>query len=129
MATETTPTTAPATTRREAPERTARTIAPRVDIYETEMAYVVLADMPGVTPDGLDVVAERDSLVIRGHVEPPAQKPDYQEFELGDYYRAFTLTEDLDTDRVTATLRDGVLRVEIPKSPRVLPKKIPVRTE
>jgi HSP20 family protein len=119
----------PATPRREALERTARTIAPRVDIYETETAYVVLADMPGVTADGLEVVAERDSLIVRGRVEPPPTPPDYQEFELGDYYRAFTLTEDLETDRVTAALRDGVLRVEIPKSPRVLPKKIPVRTE
>jgi len=124
-------TTAPTQTpeRREAPERAVRTIAPRVDIYETEKSYVLLADMPGVTPDGLDVVAERDELVVRGRVERPTTTPDYQEFELADYYRAFSLTEDLDADNTTATLRDGVLRVEIPKSPRTQPKKIPVRTE
>jgi HSP20 family molecular chaperone IbpA len=128
MATVTTaPTQAPE--RREAPERAVRTMAPRVDIYETEKSYVLLADMPGVTPDGLDVVAERDELVVRGRVERPTTTPDYQEFELADYYRAFSLTEDLDADTTTATLRDGVLRVEIPKSPRMQPKKIPVRTE
>jgi HSP20 family molecular chaperone IbpA len=128
MATVTTaPTQAPE--RREAPERAVRTMAPCVDIYETEKSYVLLADMPGVTPDGLDVVAERDELVVRGRVERPTTTPDYQEFELADYYRAFSLTEDLDADNTTATLRDGVLRVEIPKSPRTQPKKIPVRTE
>ena len=52
-----------------------------------------------------------------------------REFELADYHRRFILTEDLDAERITAVLRDGVLRVEIPKSPRVQPKKIPVRTE
>ena len=79
--------------------------------------------------EGLEVIAERNTLVIHGRVEPPATRPDYREFELGDYRRAFTLGEDLDTSGVTATLRDGVLRIEIPKSPDAQPKKIPVRTE
>jgi HSP20 family molecular chaperone IbpA len=104
-------------------------MAPRVDIYETDTNYVVLADMPGVTPEGLEVIAERDSLILRGRVEQPSTTPDYQEFELVDYHRAFMLTEDLDTNGVTATLRDGVLTVDVPKSPQVQPKKIPVRTE
>jgi HSP20 family protein len=111
------------------PERAARTISPRVDIYETDKAFVLLADMPGVGAGGLDVVTEGDELIIHGRVERPASPPDYQEFELGDYHRAFALTEDLDTNGISATLRDGVLRVEIPKSPGVQPKKIPVRTE
>jgi len=129
MATMTTTNQAAASTRQERPERAASTISPPVDIYETEKTYVLLADMPGVMPSGLEVVAERDELIVRGRVERPAAAPDYQEFELEDYYRAFTLTEDLDTDGISATLRDGVLRVEIPKSPGVQPKKIPVRTE
>jgi HSP20 family molecular chaperone IbpA len=128
MATLTT-TTAPAPTRPERPDRAVRTVAPRVDIYETDKAFVLLADMPGVGAGGLDVVAEGDELIVHGRVERPAAPPDYQEFELADYHRAFALTEDLDTDGISATLRDGVLRVEIPKSPGVQPKKIPVRTE
>ena len=127
----TTPTTTPAQTspRRQTAERAIPTVAPAVDIFETDKAYVILADMPGVGPDGLDLVAERDELVIRGRVERPIIAPAYQEFELADYHRAFTLTEDLDTAGITAALKDGLLRVEIPKSPRVQPKKIPVRTE
>jgi HSP20 family molecular chaperone IbpA len=127
MATMTT--TAPAPTRREAPERATRTVAPAVDIYETDTAYVLLADMPGVGPGGLEVVAERDQLIVSGRVERTATEPDYQEFELADYYRTFILTEDLDAEKISAVLKDGVLRVEIPKSPRVTPKKIPVRAE
>jgi HSP20 family molecular chaperone IbpA len=118
--------------RREAPERATRTVMPPVDIYEVDKAFVLVADIPGVHPEGLEVVAERDTLTIRGRVERPAPRPDYpdyQEFELADYYRAFNLTEDLDTSVVTATLRDGVLRVEIPKSAKLQPKKIAVRTE
>jgi len=85
--------------------------------------------MPGVTADGLQVVAERHELVIQGRVERAPTPPDYQEFELADYRRTFMLTEDLDTDGINATLRDGVLKVEIPKSPLAQPKKVPVRTE
>lgn len=129
MTTTPTTTTAQTPTRRQTAERTMPTVAPAVDIFETDKAYVLLADMPGVRPDGLDVVAERDELVIRGRVERPVIAPAYQEFELADYHRAFTLTEDLDTAGITAALKDGLLRVEIPKSPRVQPKKIPVRTE
>lgn len=118
-----------AAARRETSERAPRTVSPRVDIYEIDKAYVLVADIPGVAPGGLDVEAERGTLVIRGRVEHPTTPPDYQEFELADYQRAFTLTEDLDTDGTSATLRDGVLRVEIPKSPQMQPKKISVRTE
>jgi HSP20 family protein len=118
-----------AAARRETSERASRTVSPRVDIYEIDKAYVLVADLPGVAPGGLDVEAERGTLVIRGRVEHPTTPPDYQEFELADYQRAFTLTEDLDTDGTSATLRDGVLRVEIPKSPKMQPKKISVRTE
>lgn len=122
-------TTAPTPASRESRERPTRTIAPRVDIYETDKAFVLLADMPGVTAEGLEVVAERNELVIRGHVERPERPPDYQEFELADYHRTFIVTEDLDTEGISAALRDGVLKVEIPKSPLMQPKKIPVRTE
>ena len=123
------PSTTPEPARRESADLPLRTTTPRVDIYETEKAYVVLADMPGVGPDGLDVVAERGELIIDGRVAPVSAAPDYQEFEATNFHRAFALTEDLDTDGITARMRDGVLRVEIPKSARLQPKKIPVRAE
>jgi len=82
-----------------------------------------------VGPDGLEVVAERDQLLVNGRVERSSTPTDYQEFELADYHRTFILTEDLDAERIAATLKDGVLRAEIPKSPKVQPKKIPVRAQ
>src|SRR5438128_11911346 len=102
--------------RREMQEGRARTIVPRVDIYENDKAYVILADMPDVSTGGLDVTCERDELIIRGLVDRPGRAPDYQEFELANYYRVFSLTEDLDSTGIDARLRDGVLRLEIPKS-------------
>jgi HSP20 family molecular chaperone IbpA len=104
-------------------------VTPRGDIYETDNGYVLLADMPGVKADQLDVVAERGELIIRGRVDPPSTEPDYKEFELASYERSFVLTDDLETANVAATLRDGVLRVDIPKSERVKPRKIPVKAE
>ena len=130
MATDTM-TAAPPSTEHET-ERTVRTVSPRADIFETDTAFVILADMPGVDPDGVELVADKDTLVVRGRVNSAStnvqtRQVEHREFELADYYRTFTLTEDLDSDGITGTLRDGVLRVEVPKSPRIQPKKIPVR--
>jgi HSP20 family protein len=88
--------------------------------------------MPGVAPDGVELIADKDTLVLRGRGDRAStnvqtRQVEHREFEPADYHRTFTLTEDLDGDGITGTLRDGVLRVEVPKSPRVQPKKIPVR--
>jgi HSP20 family protein len=130
MATDTM-TAAPPSTQHET-ERTVRTVSPRVDIFETDSAFVILADMPGVGPDGVELVADKDTLVVRGRVSAAsanvqAGEVEHREFELAEYHRTFTLTEDLDHDGITGALRDGVLRIEVPKSARVQPKKIPVR--
>ena len=74
------------------------------------------------------MLADRDVLVITGRVSASLLKPTHQEFELADYRRTFVMTEDLDTTGIAAALRDGVLRVDILKSSRLQPKKIPVRT-
>jgi HSP20 family molecular chaperone IbpA len=130
MATDTM-TAAPPSTEHET-EHAVRTVSPRADIFETDAAFVILADMPGVGPDGVDLIADKNTLVVRGRVNGASTdiqtgQVEHREFELPDYQRAFALTEDLDSDGITGTLRDGVLRVEVPKSPRVQPKKIPVR--
>ena len=117
--TTTTPTTAkspaqarlaasPAPARHEEIRRTAPNVAPPVDIYETEKAYVLLADMPGVSTEGLDVQAAGHLLTIQGRAaRPEGVVPDYQEFELPDHRRAFTLSDDLDTERIAARLHDA----------------------
>src|SRR3954467_15614939 len=122
-------TTTSQTETRAATERETVTLAPPIDIYESDTAFVLLADMPGVAPDGLEVIVERNTLRIRGRAEETTGEPEYQEFELGEYRSTFAITDDLDTDRISAALRDGGLRVEIPKSERLRPKKIPVATE
>ena len=118
-------------TDRQVPRRTtgSRVSSPRCDIVETDKSFLLFADMPGVLTEGLEVIAERGDLVIRGRVGPRAEPATYREFELTDYFRAFRLTEDLEPDGILATLRDGVLRVEIPKSARVQPRRITVRAE
>ena len=106
-----------------------RAAAPLFDVYETDTGFVLVADMPGVRADGLEVVAERETLTIRGRVTRPERAPDHQEYELGDYFQSLALTEDLDPGKVSASLKDGVLRLTIPKSPTVQPRKIQIRTE
>ena len=122
-------TTTAQTDTRASTDRETVTLAPPIDIYETETAFVLFADMPGVAPEGLELVVERNTLRIRGRAQDTTGEPEYQEFELGEYRSAFAITDDLETDRITAALRDGVLRVEIPKSDRLRPKKIPVASE
>jgi len=125
----TTTSSAPSTTTREPAEPAVPTLIPAVDIYETESQFVLLADMPGVAADGVEVLTERDTLIVRGRAERQLPEPDYQEFEFGEYRRTFLITEDLDADSISAKLADGVLRVEIQKSDRLKPKKIPVHAE
>jgi len=122
-------TTTSQTEMRPATDRETVTLAPPIDIYETDTAFVLLADMPGVAPEGLELIVERNTLRIRGRAEEMTGEAEYQEFELGEYRGAFAITDDLDTDRISAALRDGVLRVEIPKSERLRPKKIPIAGE
>jgi HSP20 family protein len=111
-----------------APGREVEHVIPRVDIYETDTEHVLLADMPGVSRDGLDIHVDRDRLTIRGRVagQTEAPQPQRREFELHDYYRAFTLADDIDTDKISANLNDGVLRLVLPKSARARVRKIPV---
>lgn len=92
---------------------------PRVDIYELNDAMVIVADMPGVTPESVDITLERDVLTINGYVEP--KYPEgyslaWAEYRIGDYQRSFTLPQEIDQDRIEATVKDGVLRLRLPKA-------------
>lgn len=109
--------------------RPGRAYVPRADIYETEEALVVLADMPGVDQNSLDITLEKNVLSIRGHVE--IQNPDnynlaYAEYEVGDYERNFTLSDGIDTDNISASIKNGVLQINLPKSGPAKARKINV---
>jgi HSP20 family molecular chaperone IbpA len=109
--------------------RNVKTFVPRVDIYETREALFLIADMPGVDDKTVDVELEKNVLTISGRVEDGKVKDHnlvFSEYEVGDYERAFTLSDEIDREKIKATVRQGVLRLELPKAEKVKPKKITI---
>lgn len=105
---------------------------PATDVYETADELVLVADMPGIKPDGLNVTVEDNVLVIRGAPPADPKAPGealLQEFARGEFYRAFQLPADFDTTRIQASLKQGVLTLRLPKSERYKPRKIEVKVE
>jgi len=109
--------------------RNARFVAPRVDIFETDSELLLLADMPGVRPDQIDLRYERGELVLRGKVEsaPERGQPVFEEYERGDFYRVFQIHETIDASKIEAEYKNGVLTVHLPKQEAVKPKQVQVR--
>jgi HSP20 family protein len=103
-------------------------LVPPIDIFDTEEAVVVLADMPGLKPEHLDVNVDRGTLTIRGRRENAegAGELRFQEFRVGDYVRSFSLGDDIDATTITAELKHGVLRLTLPKGPERRVRKIEV---
>jgi HSP20 family protein len=104
---------------------------PRVDIYETESGLVVVADLPGVSPEGLEVTLEKRVLSIYGRVEeeaPEGYSQVYREYAVGDFERQFTLSGDFDINGIEANLKYGVLHLAIPRAPEAAAKRIKVRS-
>jgi len=103
-------------------------ITPEVDIFETKDEYFLEAEMPGVTKDGLELTLEEHVLTIVGHRqhEPVAGTPVYRESHPYDYRRMFELDPAIDASKINAKMEQGVLRVTLPKTERVKPRKIRV---
>jgi len=102
---------------------------PRVDILENEDELVLVADVPGVKPDDLDVRFEKDELTIQGRCEQRSfgQRVVRGEYGVGDFYRVFTLSDNIDTDKIAAELTQGVLTVHLPKRAVIKPRRITVK--
>jgi HSP20 family protein len=117
-----------AATRREE-TRNARFFTPRVDIFETDSELLLLADLPGVRPEDVDLRYERGELILRGKVASPAPhgQPLLAEFETGDFFRAFQIHETIDASKIAAEHKNGVLGVHLPKQEALKPKQIKVR--
>ncbi|HEY8876391.1 MAG TPA: Hsp20/alpha crystallin family protein [Roseateles sp.] len=106
-----------------------RAVAPAVDVLEDETGITLLADMPGVSRERLDLRVEGDSLLIEGAVQPqtPAGlEAVYAELRVPRYRRSFTLSRELDTSKIDANLKDGVLTLRIPKQAHAQPRRITV---
>ncbi|MDN3919042.1 Hsp20/alpha crystallin family protein [Roseateles violae] len=106
-----------------------RAVAPAVDVFEDETCITLLADMPGVPRDQLELHVEGDTLLIEGRVQP--QTPNgleaiYAELRVPRWRRSFTLSRELDTSKVDASLKDGVLTLRIPKQAHAQPRRIAV---
>ena len=107
-----------------------RVLRPPVDIFEDAEGITLLADMPGVSRDRLKLQVDRDSLIVEGESRiemPEAMEALYADVRSTRYRRSFSLSGELDTDGIDAGLKDGVLRVRIPKHAEVRPRKIEVR--
>jgi len=104
---------------------------PSVDIFETDKAITLLVDMPGVMAEDLNVDLRDDTLTLTGDVNPDGVPPGelvYREYEIGRYYRQFSLSEVIAQDKIDAKLNDGVLRLTLPKVEKATPRRIEVQT-
>jgi len=100
---------------------------PATDVLETREAVVLRFDMPGVCKENVDITVNKGTLTVTGHAEKEqAGQCVYRETRIGDYQRQFSLTEDVDPDKVTAEMDAGVLTIHIPKAEKAKPKKIKI---
>jgi len=109
-----------------------RSLSPTVDIREDKGGITLYADMPGVPRDGLDVVVEGDTLSIEGRADfrlPEGMQALYADVRSTRYQRSFSLSRELEGDKIEATLKDGVLSLRIPKREEHKPRKIDVRVD
>jgi HSP20 family protein len=109
-----------------------RAMLPRVDVFEDDNGITLLADLPGVPRDQLDIKVDGDTLTIEGALAPttPAGlQAAYVEVRVPRYRRAFTLSRELDSSRIEANLKDGVLNLRIPKQAHAQPRRISVQVQ
>ncbi len=113
-------------------ERTRSTTVytPDVDILEREDSIVVLADMPGADEKSVDITLEKDVLSIYARVEPEVPEKHqllHAEYGVGDYQRSFTISDEIDRDRIEARVKNGVLRLVLPKAQAAKTRKIAIQ--
>jgi HSP20 family molecular chaperone IbpA len=103
---------------------------PNVDIFETDKEIIMLADIPGVKAPDLTIDLRDDILTLTGEVKPfnrPEEQDILIEYQVGRYYRQFTLAEVIDQKKIDAGLNDGVLRLTLPKVEKATPRQIAVK--
>jgi HSP20 family protein len=102
---------------------------PAVDIYETDEAIVLCADVPGVLPEDIHTDVRDNLLTLTAQVRPTDEKwkPLYREYAVGHYARQFRLGQQIDQMRISAQLKDGVLRLTLPKAEKARPRRIEVK--
>jgi HSP20 family protein len=105
---------------------------PPIDIFETPEGLVLRADLPGVTAETLDLQVQDNKLTLLGRVAPQAPAGAtliHQEYHVGDFVRSFILSDDVDHERISAKISNGVLDLLLPRIPKAEPRKIQVRAD
>ena len=105
-------------------------LVPPVDIIEDADGIIVRADLPGVGRENLSVGVDGDNLTIEATVglgEPAGMQPVYAEIRVAQFKRSFVLSRDLDTEKISADMRHGVLTLKVPKREQAKPRRIEVR--
>jgi HSP20 family molecular chaperone IbpA len=114
------------------PGRDRALFTPPIDIYESDEGLVLIADLPGVSVKALELQVQNNKLTLLGRVANPVPADArlvHKEYEEGDFLRSFILSEDVDHERVTARLNDGVLEIFLPRAAKTTPRRIDVNTE
>ena len=103
-------------------------VAPNVNIFETKEGYVMQAEMPGVSKEGLEITLEGAEITITGRRSPETVPGEtlFRERDTADYRRVFELDPAIDTGKISAKIEQGILTVTLPKSEKVKPRKITV---
>lgn len=103
---------------------------PAVDIFETSDSIILKYDMPGVDKENLEITADKNLLTVIGNVAMDDMgEAVYQETRIGSYRREFTLPDDVDTEKITAEIKAGVLTVTVGKPEKAKPKKITIKSD
>ncbi len=110
--------------------RSGQTYSPRFDICETADELILYGDLPGVSPENLDIQFENRVLTINGKVEPRHTDINYLygEYGIGDFYRTFTIGETINSEGISAEMNNGVLALHLPKTEAVKPRRIEVKS-
>lgn len=116
--------------KRESVAREEAALLPPVDVIEDTGGITLYADLPGVPKDKLDIRVEGDTLTLEGELSltiPEGMEATHAEVSLPRYRRTFTLSKELDSEKVSAEFQHGVLKLRIPKAEHLQPRKITVQ--
>jgi HSP20 family protein len=112
--------------------RATRVYLPKVDIFSKDDGIAIIADMPGVAENDMEITLEKDILTINGYVSNSLLAPEgyelvHGEYGVGDFQRSFTIPDEIDRDNIEAGLKNGVLKIYLPKAPEAKARKITIQ--